>query len=500
MSLVPPNRPQGLAVEAPKGARGGRHRAALPHHGDPRRLKTGGIIGIVAAALVVVLALGGGVYFFLQSKQHSDAVNAYDTALGVWQDAQQAADAAEQSLDAANAALATAGTDAAAVLGAAADGFVGADQKAALATAVTALPAAPAGTSPVATDPAATPSPDPAATSGAGDGAPGADAVLPDAQDASIDELHVAAQALTTAAATVRSAAADVTAQLTTVQQSQTGLETLVEGVITSADTQGRAWLDAFVGKGAPAGQKLDGALTALEQATASTPDRASLLSAYVTWAGPAVPGALDDPSSIYVVVDKLRAMQPQSWGPTDLVTPNVRSTGGQKLRKVAADAMVQMDQAMKAAGLPLALLSCYRSYQNQVATYGNWVNHDGSTAEADTHSARPGFSEHQTGLVCDIGGGSNPGSQAWGATPSGQWAAAHAADYGFILRYDQGKENLSGYIYEPWHFRYVGVATAQAIRDAGNPTLEQWLGLPPAPTYADGSGGVSAGDGGAIG
>jgi len=444
----------------------------------------GGIIGIVAAALVVVVALAAGGVVFWQSKVHADAVSAYGQALATWQGAQSDAEGAQHSLDNANAALAAERADASAILDAATDGFVGADQKAALAAGLAAAPAPSTQATPAPADPPASPvpTPDPTAT-------PGADVVISDVDDASADELKASTAALNDAAAQIAAANEGITAQIASAQQSKQDLETLVQALLTSATQQGRTWLDAFVGKDAGAGQKLDAALTALEQSTSSTADRASLLAAVVTWDGPAVPGALQDPGSIYVVVDKLHPINDfdeknpdaRRWAPSGLTSVG----NGQQLRKVAATALKQLMADAKAAGYSVPALSCYRSWDDQNATYNHWVQVDGSTTMADSHSARPGYSEHQTGLACDIG----EGSQAWGATAAGKWTAEHAADYGFILRYDDGKEKLSGYVYEPWHFRYVGIATAQAIYAAGNPTLEQWFGLPAPKTYSDGSG-----------
>jgi len=468
----------------------------LPRHSGPRRLRPGTIIGIVAAVLVVVLVLVVGGVFFWQSKLHADAVGAYQAALTDWRGAQDASTTAERTLETANASLATLRDDANAIVAAAADGFVAAEAKAAVTSAVAAIqvetPSDDTAATAAATtgaEPSDSPAPDPSATPTP----PDAPAVIDDPSSASIDELQAAAATLTAAAATTRDAATAVSDQATAATATRQDLETKVEALLASGAQQGRTWLAAFVGKDAPAGQKLDAALGALEQATAETPDRAGLLGAYVTWAGPAVPGALSDPNSIYVVVDKLHPINDfdeqnpgaRQWAPGDLISVG----NGQRMRQVAGDALKQLIAAAKAAGYSVPALSCYRSWASQNATYAHWVAVDGSTSMADSHSARPGYSEHQTGLVCDIGAG----SQAWGGTAAGKWTAANAANYGFILRYDEGKQDQSGYVYEPWHFRYVGVATAQAIYAAGNPTLEQWMGLKDPKTYSDGSGSPDA-------
>ena len=94
-----------------------------------------------------------------------------------------------------------------------------------------------------------------------------------------------------------------------------------------------------------------------------------------------------------------------------------------------------------------------------------------------DTFSARPGHSEHQTGLALDINVASS--SAHFENTPAFAWLKEHCAQYGFILRYDQGKEDITGYRFEPWHYRYVGVETAQAVMEQGL-AYEEYLALQP--------------------
>lgn len=131
--------------------------------------------------------------------------------------------------------------------------------------------------------------------------------------------------------------------------------------------------------------------------------------------------------------------------------------------------------------GASLTVVSPYRSYSTQVATYNGWVSRLGKE-QADRQSARPGYSEHETGLAVDI---DTAISQSFGATPAGRWLATNMHKYGFVLRYPDGFEPVTGYEYEPWHFRYVGVALATEMHDTGIQTLEQFFGLPDAPSYA---------------
>lgn len=202
---------------------------------------------------------------------------------------------------------------------------------------------------------------------------------------------------------------------------------------------------------------------------------------------------SLDDPTSIWVVSNKLRPLQPVDYYPADLVYPNIESTNGQPLRQETAEAAERMAAAAASAGAPLRLVSAFRSYDTQVSVYGSFVVNSGQ-AYADTTSARPGHSEHQTGLTADFdsAAGTDPfGYDAcmldtcFADTPAGQWLAANAADYGFIERYPNGLEGITGFHYEPWHYRFVGVELAQEMRKEGVRTLEEFFGLPAAPDYA---------------
>ena len=119
---------------------------------------------------------------------------------------------------------------------------------------------------------------------------------------------------------------------------------------------------------------------------------------------------------------------------------------------------------------LNIWLGSGYRSYHDQEIIYANYVKEDGKEL-ADTYSARPGYSEHQTGLVIDV----NTIDDAFGATPEAAWLAEHAHEYGFIIRYPYGKEAYTGYKYEPWHIRYVGSEVATKMYK-NNQCLEEYL------------------------
>lgn len=124
--------------------------------------------------------------------------------------------------------------------------------------------------------------------------------------------------------------------------------------------------------------------------------------------------------------------------------------------------------------GISLSIISGFRSYSRQSTLYNNYVNRDGKAA-ADTYSARAGHSEHQTGLAADI----NSLYQSFIDTPEGKWLNNNCQKYGFIIRYPKGKESITGYVYEPWHIRYVGVDIATALYNGGNwISLEEYLGI----------------------
>jgi len=137
-----------------------------------------------------------------------------------------------------------------------------------------------------------------------------------------------------------------------------------------------------------------------------------------------------------------------------------------------ATNALYSLQDAASLAGFSLPLVSGYRSYNRQNTIYNNYVKNYGQ-ASADTFSARPGHSEHQTGLAFDIG----KIDDNFGNTPAGTWLKNNAHYYGFIIRYPKGKENITGYKYEPWHIRYLGVSIATDIYNKGV-TLEEYLGV----------------------
>lgn len=187
----------------------------------------------------------------------------------------------------------------------------------------------------------------------------------------------------------------------------------------------------------------------------------------------PATPGCdVTNPASIGVVVNKKHCFSPIDWAPNDLTGVN-----GFLLRSEPAAQLTAMLSDASANNLAIDLTSTYRSYQNQQTVYANWVAVNGSIALADTVSARPGYSEHQTGLAADL---QTPGCalECFSGTAAYTWLKQNAAQYGFIERYPAGLSAITGYAPESWHWRYVGVTTAQDMQAKGIQTLEQYFGI----------------------
>jgi D-alanyl-D-alanine carboxypeptidase len=184
------------------------------------------------------------------------------------------------------------------------------------------------------------------------------------------------------------------------------------------------------------------------------------------------VSGAHGDPSSIDVVINKKNCFDPVNYVPGDLV-----SYGGYVISAKIKSQLVKMITAAAKAGKPIALTSAYRSYSDQVTTYNHWVSVNGSYAAADKVSARPGYSEHQTGFAVDIGSG-GAGLESFANTAAYAWMKSNAHKYGFIQRYKSGYESITGYSAEAWHWRYVGIDVATDMKNKGVHTLEQYWNI----------------------
>jgi zinc D-Ala-D-Ala carboxypeptidase len=195
----------------------------------------------------------------------------------------------------------------------------------------------------------------------------------------------------------------------------------------------------------------------------------------------------IDSASSLTVVVNKHRPLDPLSYVPKPLTRIKT-----EQLRSDAAQAYQQMVKAAKAERVNVVAISGYRSYDHQASLYDSYVQQYGQET-ADTIAARPGHSEHQTGLAMDVGNASGVCAlqDCFEDTPVGVWVAKNAHKYGFIIRYPDGDKNqeITGYDYEPWHLRYVGPDLVKdmqeaAVKDPSVDTLEEFFGLEPAPDY----------------
>lgn len=184
-------------------------------------------------------------------------------------------------------------------------------------------------------------------------------------------------------------------------------------------------------------------------------------------------PAVLRD--DLLTVVNKEFRLEP-SFVPSNLVMidQNYQLYGNAALISEAHDAYLQMRQAASTQGLALNVSTCYRGYDFQRTLYTNYLNND-TQEVVDTYSARPGHSEHQLGVACDfVAGHLELGN--FTNTAEDYWMRENAADYGFILRFPEDKTDITGYMYESWHYRYVGIDSALKIKQSGL-TLEEYLG-----------------------
>ena len=193
-------------------------------------------------------------------------------------------------------------------------------------------------------------------------------------------------------------------------------------------------------------------------------------------------PALFTDTDSLLIVANKKHKL-PDGYVPADLVTPDIAQTAACTMRAPAAEAIAEMARAAAEDGVYLKISSAYRGEDYQRTLYNGYSASYG-TETADTISSRPGYSDHQTGLAADFveGDGSLNGinfNQSFEDTASGQWLRVHAHEYGFIMRYAKGKQDITGYAYEPWHFRYIGVDYATAIYETDEfYTFEEYFGV----------------------
>lgn len=190
----------------------------------------------------------------------------------------------------------------------------------------------------------------------------------------------------------------------------------------------------------------------------------------------------IDPNDPFLILVNKEVGVLDGNYVPQDLSIPNVAfSTSATERKYMVTEAAVALEELFEKAntdGIKLHAQSGYRSYETQEAIHASYINSVGEV-EASTFSAKPGQSEHQTGLAMDVTSESvgNLLVPEFGETAEGKWLAEHAAEFGFIVRYQLGKEDITGYMYEPWHIRYVGVEHAMYMKEH-DLTLEEYLGV----------------------
>jgi LAS superfamily LD-carboxypeptidase LdcB len=196
------------------------------------------------------------------------------------------------------------------------------------------------------------------------------------------------------------------------------------------------------------------------------------------------------DPKSITVFVNKEYSL-PADYVPSDLTVPNVPfnfdyTDEKKMLRKEAAFALEDLVQAASDDGLSIYGVSGYRSYKRQEQIYSKNISTKGALY-TNRYSAKPGFSEHQTGLSIDVSAKSVAFrlDESFASTPEGKWLENHAYEYGFIIRYPKDKSDITGYSYEPWHIRYVGKELAEYLY-TNKLTLEEFYNYTPSISFIE--------------
>lgn len=189
--------------------------------------------------------------------------------------------------------------------------------------------------------------------------------------------------------------------------------------------------------------------------------------------------------ASTHVLVNKDSPMEPKDYEPKLVTLASVGADSWVSMRPQAAKAMVNLLDAAEDEGIDLQVSSAYRGYVDQKALFNQYVDWYGKKY-ALTISAKPGYSEHQTGLAADV---TTPGGKCellacFGDTDAGEWVHANAWKYGYIVRYPEGEEATTGFAYEPWHLRYVGKGVAKEMRDGDYASYEEYLGMDAAPSY----------------
>lgn len=189
---------------------------------------------------------------------------------------------------------------------------------------------------------------------------------------------------------------------------------------------------------------------------------------------------AIKNGDDLLVLVNK-KYQLPSSYTPSGLVnasTSGIRIVSSSLIRSILISDLTELGNAAKTSGIDLAIISGYRSYATQAATYQNWVNSYGGDANAaDQISARAGHSQHQLGTTIDFTTnecGDKIGS-VFHNTKASKWLAENAWKYGFVIAYPSGAETITGYSYESWHYRYIGKSNASSWHTSAQ-VLDVWL------------------------
>lgn len=215
---------------------------------------------------------------------------------------------------------------------------------------------------------------------------------------------------------------------------------------------------------------------SATVQSAVSVNTTSSLLPASASSISVSAARSIDrNPNHLDVFVNKSYPLKPAKY------TPKTKTVGGTgiSLRPEAANAYNKMVKAAKKSGVRVKLISGYRSYNRQAQLFNQYTRLYGKKY-AERISAKPGTSEHQTGLAADVGNynGACALQSCFESTPVGKWMKKNSHKYGFILRYPKGQESITGYAYEPWHFRYVGTSLAKSYKNSGAKTFEHYHGV----------------------
>lgn len=194
------------------------------------------------------------------------------------------------------------------------------------------------------------------------------------------------------------------------------------------------------------------------------------------------LPAELTTPSSKLVLVDSVHTL-PVDYVPSTLKDDiYLKSTSEViPIDEETGNKAKEMMQAANDAGISLYVVTGYRSYEDQQKYYTSRMELLNNSEDAKKQVQAAGCSEHQTGLAIDFTDDPSNAQPTtdFGKTDAGKWLYEHAHEYGFILRYPEGKEDITGYTYEPWHYRYVGVETATAIYEQGpDTTFEEYFNI----------------------